>query len=313
MRALVTGAAGFIGSHLCEHLLKRGDVVCGIDALTDYYPVALKQRNLDAIREQAGFRIALGDIAELDLDPLLEGVDVVYHLAGQPGVTGSWGTQFAPYVRQNILATQVLLEACADRPPARFVFASSSSVYGEADAYPVAESAPTRPVSPYGVTKLAAEHLCHAYQTAFDIPVAALRLFTVYGPRQRPDMAFARLVDTALHGGTFELRGDGQHVRDCTYVADVVAAMRDAAMSSWSGAANIGGGSPASMAEVIDLVADLCGPFEVRRVGEVAGDVRRTEADTSLAASSFGYLPQTALREGLTAMVAARRESSLPT
>lgn len=303
MIALVTGAAGFIGSQLCEQLLASGEDVRAIDAFTEYYSRSLKERNLAGLRDETRFELVEGDLVELPLQQLLEDVDVVYHVAGQPGVTASWGRAFDPYVRHNIVATQRLLEACRELALRKFVFASSSSVYGDANVYPLAEDVTPRPVSPYGVTKLAAEQLCSAYQAAYGLPVASLRLFTVYGPRQRPDMAFARLLDCALNGGTFELRGDGKQVRDCTFVADVVSAMLDAAAADWVGIANVGGGSPTTMTEVIDLVTELCGPFAIQRTAEAPGDMRRTEADIDVAARAFGYVPRTSLREGLEAML----------
>jgi nucleoside-diphosphate-sugar epimerase len=307
VRSLVTGAAGFIGSNLCEHLLAQGDEVWGVDAFTEYYSPDRKRRNLAAFAKSSRFRLVSGDLFTLGLEPLIAEVDVVYHLAGQPGVTASWGPAFGPYVQHNVLATQRLLEACRSHPLRKFVFASSSSVYGDAIAYPLSEDSATLPISPYGVTKLAAEHLCHTYRVAHGLPMAAMRLFTVYGPRQRPDMAFSRLIECALDGTTFELRGDGEQVRDCTFVGDVVSAMRAAAESEWTGVANVGGGSPASMNDVIELVSNLCGPVSVRRAAHAAGDVKRTEADIRVAAREFGFAPQTTLRAGLEAMVTEGR------
>lgn len=303
MQALVTGAAGFIGSHLCEHLLAAGDEVRGVDAFTGYYERWRKEENLAALLDCEAFTFCEGDLGEMSLGPLLEGVDFVYHLAGQPGVRASWGADFEVYVRHNVFATQRLLEGCRLQPPGKLVFASSSSVYGDALAYPVSESACPQPISPYGVTKLAAEHLCHVYRHNFAVPTATLRLFTVYGPRQRPDMAFSRLVSCAQNGNVFQLWGDGGQTRDCTYVGDVVTAMRDAATSDWAGLANIGGGMEVSMNEAVDLLSEICGPVRVDRSAPSAGDVRQTSADTSVAASAFGYQPQTTLAEGLQAMV----------
>lgn len=303
MNALVTGAAGFVGSHLCEHLVAAGDEVRGVDSFTDYYARWRKEENLSALFECDGFSFVEGDLAEMSLIDLLDDVDVVYHVAGQPGVRTSWGSDFSVYVRQNVLATQRLLEACRSRPPAKFLYASSSSVYGDAESYPVSESAVPRPVSPYGVTKLAGEHLCEVYRRNFSVPTASLRLFTVYGPRQRPDMAFARLVGCAVDGDIFELWGDGEQTRDCTYVGDVVRAMRDAAMSEWVGIANIGGGVQVSINEAISLLSSICGQVQVERRPASAGDVRHTFADTSVAAAAFGYGPLTTLREGLRSMV----------
>jgi nucleoside-diphosphate-sugar epimerase len=300
---LVTGAAGFIGSHLCELLLDDGDEVRAVDAFTDYYPRWHKEANLAPLRDDERLAFVEADLAEASLAPLLGGVDVVYHLAAQPGVRASWGSDFATYVRHNVLATQRLLEACRDRPPNKIVFASSSSVYGNAESYPTPETVRPQPVSPYGVTKLAAEHLCEVYRVNFGIPTASLRLFTVYGPRQRPDMAFARLVQCAVHGGGFELYGDGEQTRDCTYVGDVVTAMRDAASSDWVGVANIGGGHQVSMNEAIELLSTICGPIDVLRKAPAPGDVKHTAADIQTASDGFGYRRRTTLEDGLRAMV----------
>jgi nucleoside-diphosphate-sugar epimerase len=314
MIALVTGAAGFIGSHLCEHLLDVGDEVRGVDAFTDYYARPRKEDNLSALLARPRFAFVEADLAEMPLAALVDGVDVVYHLAGQPGVRTSWGSAFDSYVRNNISATQRLLEACRHRPPGKLVYASSSSVYGDAEAHPTSESTHPRPVSPYGVTKLAGELLCGAYRANFGLPTASLRLFTVYGPRQRPDMAFARLVACALTGRPFSLYGDGAQTRDVTFVKDVVTAMRDAAVSEWVGVANIGGGIRVSMNEVVGMVASLCGPIEVIRTGASAGDVRHTSADTTAAAEAFGYEPRTTLEDGLQAMIESElsRQPSAP-
>jgi nucleoside-diphosphate-sugar epimerase len=309
MIALVTGAAGFIGSHLCEHLLASGDEVRGIDAFTDYYPRAYKEENLSAARADRRFTFVEGDLQDMCLTEMVEGVDVVYHLAGQPGVRASWGPDFDLYVKRNVLATQRLLESCSVRPPAKLVYASSSSVYGDATAYSVSETVCPRPISPYGVTKLAAEHLCGVYSATSSIPTASLRLFTVYGPRQRPDMAFSRLITSALGGGVFEIYGDGEQTRDATFVYDVASAMRDAAVSDFSGVANIGGGVRVSMNQVIAMVSAMCGPTDVVRRPASAGDVRHTSADTRLAKAAFGYRPHTTLRQGLSAMVEWARSS----
>ena len=303
MIALVTGAAGFVGSHLCTALLDDGADVVAVDAFTDYYSRRGKEQNLAHLRGRPGLVLHEADLSEAPLAPLLDGVDCVFHLAGQPGVRASWGPDFVDYVRHNIGATQRLLEACMLHPLRKFVFASSSSVYGTAEAYPTPESLRPQPVSPYGVTKLAAEHLCEVYRGSFGIPVASLRLFTVYGPRQRPDMAFSRLVRAALAGEEFEVYGDGEQTRDFTFVGDVVQAMRDAAASDWCGVANIGGGSRTSLNGVLDIVRGLCGELRIVRRPQATGDVRHTAADTSVAAAAFGYRPRTSLAQGLAAMV----------
>jgi nucleoside-diphosphate-sugar epimerase len=303
LNVLVTGAAGFIGSHLCEYLLGHHDGVVGIDAFTGNYSRSRKQLNVEPLLGLPGFTFMEADLAHAPLAAVLDGVDIVYHLAGQPGVRPSWGRQFSGYVRNNIEATQRLLEHSKSTPLRKFVFASSSSVYGDAERYPTAETARPQPVSPYGVTKLAAEHLCELYRLNFEIPTVSLRLFTVYGPRQRPDMAFSRLIRAALGNDVFQLHGDGKQTRDFTYVADVVRAMRDAAMSNWHGVANIGGGSRTSMTEVIREVAQLGGPPAIVHGPAQHGDVRHTAADISLAAEAFGYRPRTRIKEGLEAML----------
>lgn len=309
--ALVTGAAGFIGSHLCEHLLAAGDDVRGVDAFTDYYVRGLKEENISGLLGRSGLTFVEGDLNIMPLMPLLDDVRVVYHLAGQPGVRPSWGEDFEVYVRRNVLATQRLLEACRLGGSPKVVYASSSSIYGEAPSYPTPESATPHPISPYGVTKLAGEHLNEVYRRAFGVPTASLRLFTVYGPRQRPDMAFSRLIGCAVERRAFELYGDGAQTRDFTFVGDVVAAMRNAAMSEWVGVANIGGGVRVSMNEVVEVVRSMCGHLDVVHLPSPLGDVRHTGADTRVAAAAFGYRPETTLVDGVRAMVDAVRSRNL--
>jgi nucleoside-diphosphate-sugar epimerase len=307
LRSVVTGAAGFVGSHLSEHLLAQGDEVIGIDCFTDYYDPETKERNLETALDHERFSLRRENLLDANLLDLFEGVDVIYHLAGQPGVRPSWGSEFSTYVTQNVLATQAVLEAAKAHDVTKLVYASSSSVYGNAESYPTAETLRPQPVSPYGVTKLAAEHLCELYRTGFGLPTASLRFFTVYGPRQRPDMAFSRLVASALRGELFELYGDGNQTRDFTYVSDIVGAMRKAALSPFTGVANIGGGSRTSMNEVIEIISALAGEPQVRRLPTVRGDVRDTAADTRTAFEGFGYVPQVSLRDGLASMVEAAR------
>jgi nucleoside-diphosphate-sugar epimerase len=311
MRAIVTGAAGFIGSHLCAHLLDHGDEVVGIDSLTDYYDPRIKEANIAGTVGREGFLLHRLDLTCAPLATLFEQADVVYHLAGQPGVRGSWGNDFQPYLARNVLATQRVLEAARDVSLWKVVYASSSSVYGDAEAFPSTEDLNPRPVSPYGVTKLAAEHLCELYRTTSEVPTASLRLFTVYGPRQRPDMAFSRLVSASCAGEPFLLYGTGEQSRDFTYVGDVVAAMRQAALSPWTGVANIGGGSRTTLNQVIDTIGELLRPIEVVRLPVQRGDVRHTAADTTVARTGFGYHPQVGLRDGLSRMVEAAL-ASLP-
>src|SRR5687767_5411601 len=222
MRCVVTGAAGFIGSHLCESLVARGDQVVGIDCFTDYYEPLRKEANLLALGRQDSFRLIREDLLRVPLVDVFDRADVVYHLAGQPGVRPSWGAEFATYVSRNVLATQTVLEAARAVDLPKLVYASSSSVYGDAESYPTSETVRPQPVSPYGVTKLAAEHLCELYRINFGLPTVSLRFFTVYGPRQRPDMAFSRLISAGVRGELFELYGTGEQTRDFTYVGDIV-------------------------------------------------------------------------------------------
>ncbi len=306
MRTVVTGAAGFVGSHLCGRLLEQGNDVVGIDAMTDFYDVTRKEANAAALAAWDSFAFHRVDLLDAPLRHLLDGAEVVFHLAGQPGVRPSWGPEFAEYVKRNILATQRLLETLRDAPVRKIVYSSSSSVYGDAESYPTAETIRPRPTSPYGVTKLAAEHLCELYRANFGTPTASLRLFTVYGPGQRPDMAFSRLIGAGLRETPFTLFGDGRQTRDFTYVSDVVEALCAAALSAWTGVANIGGGSQTSMAEVIRIVGPLMGrAVETVRLPAQPGDVRDTAADTALARHAFGYAPAVPLAEGIARMVEA--------
>lgn len=307
MRAVVTGAAGFIGSHLCDRLVDEGHDVLGIDALTDTYDPGLKKRNMERLRSQPRFAFLGEEVCRLPLAEVLEGADVVFHLAGQPGVRPSWGAEFATYVDRNILTTQALLEAARVQPPRKLVYASSSSVYGTAEAYPTGESLRPRPVSPYGVTKLAGEHMCEVYRETFGLPTVALRFFTVYGPRQRPDMAFSRLVGAVVRGERFTVYGDGRQTRDFTFVSDVVEALYRVSRSSFTGVANVGGGGRVSLNHAIEVLGELAEPVQVDRVGTAPGDVRDTAADISLATAAFGYAPRVRLRAGLAAMLAEER------
>ncbi len=300
-RALITGAAGFIGSHLSERLLGEGVEVRGVDRLSSYYDPALKRANLEALERLPGFEALEGDLNELDPTELLAGVDVVFHLAGQPGVRVSWGSEFRVYLDDNVLSTQRLLEAARMVDLERFVLASSSSIYGDAESFPTREDATPAPVSPYGVTKLAAEHLCRLYAANFGVPAVALRYFTIFGPRQRPDMAFQRFLNAALDGEPIEVFGDGLQERDFTYVADAVAATVAAGERGRAGAVyNIAGGNSATVLDVIAAIAELLGsPPSVEHRGAIAGDARKTGASVELAAEELGYAPTVSLVEGL--------------
>jgi nucleoside-diphosphate-sugar epimerase len=306
VRALVTGCAGFIGSQLSERLLADGHDVFGLDCLTDYYATSLKRANLENLRSHPRFTFIDADLVQADLTPLVAGIDLIYHQAAQPGVRGSWGNSFEIYVRNNISATQRLLEAVKDQPLRKFVYASSSSVYGDAEAYPTSEDALPRPVSPYGATKLAAEHLVSLYCRNYGVPTIALRYFTVYGPRHRPDMAFHRFIRSALENRPIEIYGDGEQTRDFTYIADALDANVAAAACGSSGLAlNIGGGSRVSVNQVIAMLEELLGrKISVHYAGTARGDVRHTSADTCRAGRLLGYSPKVDLRTGLAAEIA---------
>jgi nucleoside-diphosphate-sugar epimerase len=293
MRYLVTGAAGFIGSRLLQTLLEREHDAIGWDAFTEYYDPALKEENA------RGLPVTRVDIAEDALD--LEGIDGVFHLAGQPGVA-SFGGIFPVYVRQNVLASQRLFEAAATSR-ARVVLASSSSIYGDAESYPTPEDTTPRPLSPYGITKLACEHLARAYELAFGLDVATVRYFTIYGPRQRPDMAFTKIATCLAEGRPFELYGDGSQSRSFTYVDDAVEATIGTMERAPCGAVyNVGGGSEVSMIEAIELLGDIAGRrLELNRKPRRQGDAARTAADTSRIRSEIGWEPATPFAEGLAA------------
>ena len=303
MKALVTGTAGFIGSHLTEGLLARGIPVVGIDSFTDYYPRDIKESNLSVNRGHADFRFVESSIQTADLAALLDGVTHVFHLAAQAGVRKSWGRDFQTYTANNVDASQQLLEACVGLPIEKFVYASSSSLYGDAVSIPVAENALPKPLSPYGVTKLAAEQLCYLYWANHKVPTTSVRYFTVYGPRQRPDMAFNRFIRAALSHQPITLYGDGTQTRDFTFVTDAVAATMAAGDRGVPGKAyNIGGGSRVSVNEVLDILERLVGhPIDVTREGSQKGDVRDTYADTSLARAELGFAPAVSLESGLEA------------
>ena len=303
MKALVTGAAGLIGSHLTTALLDRGFEVTGLDCFTDFYPRPIKEANLAVNSGREGFRIVLGSVQHTDLPTLLNDKTHVFHLAAQAGVRKSWGRDFHTYTENNVEATQRLLEACVGRPLNRFVYASSSSLYGDNVALPMREDALPQPVSPYGVTKLAAEQLCYLYFVNHGIPTTSVRYFTVYGPRQRPDMAFNKFIRAALSGTPITVYGDGEQTRDYTYVTDAVDATIAAGERGVPGRAyNIGGGSRVTVNQVIDVIGRIVGrPVDVRREPPQKGDMRDTYADTSLARADLGFNPQVPLEQGIEA------------
>jgi len=301
MTVLVTGAGGFIGSTLTARLLADGEKVIGVDALTDYYDVSLKRVNLARL-ESPQFTFIEDDLATMPLEQLGQ-VTRIFHLAGQPGVRKSWGTDFAAYTHANVTATQRLLEhARAVAGLERFVYASSSSVYGNAERFPTTELDLPNPMSPYGVTKLAGEHLCRAYASAFGLPTVSLRFFSVYGPRQRPDMAFTRFLTAAAVGTPIDLYGTGGQVRDFTFVDDVVSAIVAAGATSTAPGSvfNVAGGSSASVNDALQLIAAITGrEVLINRFDTIAGDVNRTGGDTTAIRDQLGWHPTTELEAGL--------------
>jgi UDP-glucuronate 4-epimerase len=306
-RILVTGAAGFIGSHLTDRLVKLGYEVVGIDCFTGNYPRERKLQNLAWARSTGGFRLVEGDLLDLDLRGLLGGVDGVAHLAGEPGVRASWGPNFALYLERNVRATERLLETAWREGVGAFVYASSSSVYGPDGGGPVKEDSPRRPASPYGLSKLAAEELIGLYARERGVPSTVLRYFTVYGPRQRPEMALARFISATLQGRSVEIFGDGEQVREMTYVSDVVDATV-AALHQMPGTTipvcNVGGGTRTTVNEMLEAVRWATGmPVEALYSPPAEGDVRSTWADSGRAARELGYRPRVGLEEGIRAQV----------
>ncbi len=301
MNILVTGAAGFIGSRLCLKLLEQGDRVVGVDCFTDFYPRWIKERNLAPLLSKQNFEFQATDVLELDLSPLLENADVVYHLAAQAGVRSSWGENFLTYLSHNILATQKLLEAAKKRPRLKFVYASSSSVYGLTPTLPMREDSPLHPLSPYGVTKLAAEQLCFLYFKNYGLPTISLRFFTVYGPGQRPDMAFHKFFKAIREDRAITVFGDGRQTRDFTYIDDITDACVAAPEKARPGEVyNLGGGHREKLVNLFPLFEEICG----RRVKiswreAQKGDVPHTLADIAKAGQDLGFSPQMDLTEGL--------------
>ena len=301
MRALVTGCAGFIGSHLTESLLEDGHTVVGVDCFHDNYARAQKLHNLHAARQWESFEFVPIDLSRGRLDDLVDECDVVFHLAAEPGVRSSWGTRFETYLLNNVLATQQLLEAAKQWPDKRFVYASSSSVYGQAELLPTEEDVVPRPFSPYGCTKLAAEQLCRLYHDNYGVQAVCLRYFSVYGPRQRPDMAFTIFCRGILRDEEVRVFGDGAQTRDFTFVGDVVTATRSAAVAPVAGQVfNIGGGSQVRLDAAIGIIEELAGrSLRVERAAREQGDVRSTGADTTRARRELGFEPTVDLEAGL--------------
>jgi len=317
MRCLVTGAAGFIGSHLAQRLLADGHQVIGLDAFTDYYGRAQKEENLGELRRSERFQFVEMDLLHDDLTQPLDQVDLVFHMAAQPGVRASWGAAFAQYVELNIVATQRLLDAVRGRKLTKLVYASSSSVYGDAESFPTPEVTLPKPISPYGVSKLAGEHLCYLYWRQYGVPTVSLRYFTVYGPRQRPDMAFHRFIRSYLENGDIDVFGDGEQIRDYTYVTDAVDATVRAAFRGDNGSVfNVGGGDQVTVNAVLSMLSGLTsgGPVINRKPAQ-DGDARRTCADIRRARERLGYVPVIGLLAGLQSEVAwlrARPRMSVP-
>jgi UDP-glucose 4-epimerase len=312
VKVVVTGAAGFIGSHLVEECLRRGWTVVAIDSLTTYYSPTAKVRNADHFRRHHRCNYIEEDILDVDLPSLLEGTSVVFHLAAQAGVRASWGQSFDVYTQLNITVLQRLLEASRHASLDRFVFASSSSVYGDAEALPTPEDQVLRPVSPYGATKALGEHLTYLYFRNYAVPTVNLRYFSVYGPRQRPDMAFHRAIEAALGGVEFRLFGDGGQTRDFTYVADIVQGTIAAAEKAPPGSTyNLGGGSRISMLDVLEIInAEMGGRLAITHDPGQQGDARNTAADISAAERDLGYAPAWTVEAGLREQVAWHRAKS---
>lgn len=302
MRTLVTGVGGFVGSTLARELLADGHDVLGVDCFTPYYEPSVKRSNLEDVHDHDRFELVTADLRTADLAALVDGADVVFHQAGQPGVRLSWSDGFAAYAEHNILATQRLLEAARTATVQRVVYASSSSVYGNAASYPTTEDDLPRPHSPYGVTKLAAEHLCGLYAANWDVPTVSLRYFTVYGPRQRPDMAFHRFIEAALDDRPIPLFGTGEQVRDFTFVGDIVAANIAAATADVAPGTvvNVAGGGSITVNELLGMLEDLLGrAIAVDRLPPQPGDVAATGGTIDRAGRLLGWQPAVDLRSGV--------------
>lgn len=301
MALLITGVAGFVGSHLAERLLEEGFDLIGIDSFLDYYPKEIKENNLRRVIENPKFKFIEANLLGLNLKEIFEQVEAVFHQAAIPGVRASWGKDFSQYVENNIQATQVLLEACKDVKIKKFIYASSSSVYGDADELPIKETSPTQPVSPYGVSKLAGEHLTSLYFKGYGIPTVSLRYFTVYGPRQRPDMGFHKFISAVLLGREIDIYGTGEQTRDFTFIGDAVEANLQAFFGGKEGQVyNVGGGSRIKLIETIRIIEEISGKrADLKYRDHQRGDSKHTYADVSKAKRDFGYSPEVNIYEGL--------------
>ncbi len=300
MRCVVTGCAGFIGSHLAQRLLDAGNSVIGIDSFSDYYAKQIKEHNIRKLKDNKNFILIEGDILSLDLESSMYDAEYIFHQAAQAGVRHSWGTDFDIYVHDNIMVTQKILEFVKEKKIKKMVYASSSSVYGDT-TLPMTEDNVLRPVSPYGVTKLAAENLCYLYWKNYQVPVVSLRYFTVYGPRQRPDMAFHKFIQAVLKSEEIIIYGDGKQTRDFTYISDIIDANIKAMESDIIGEVfNIGGGAQIALNETLKILEQITAKSpKVKYIEEQKGDVKDTKADISKAKKMLGYEPQIQLSQGL--------------
>lgn len=298
---LVTGAAGFIGSRLCKKLIEDGARIVALDVFTDFYPRSIKENNIRDLLGHPHFEFIPEDILDIDLSKIMDKIDAVFHLAAQPGVRTSWGTDFSVYTKNNIDATQKLLETAKKAKLKKFIYASSSSVYGMSPEFPMKETSPLHPYSPYGVTKLAAENLCFLYHKNYGIPCVSLRFFTVYGPGQRPDMAFHKFFTSILEGREITVFGDGQQTRDFTFIDDIIQGILSSIDNGKEGENyNLGGGTRIKLADIIPFFEDICQKkVKIRHIERQKGDVRHTFADIRLAKNDLNYVPQTPLKEGL--------------
>ena len=301
MNYLVTGAAGFIGSHLCKKLIHDGANIIALDAFTDFYSRSIKENNIQPLVNNPHFELIPVDILEIDLHNIMDKVDVVFHLAAQPGVRTSWGKDFTIYTKNNIDATQKLLEAAKTAKLKKFIYASSSSVYGLSPRLPMTETSTLHPYSPYGVTKLAAENLCYLYHKNYGVPCVSLRFFTVYGPGQRPDMAFHKFFKSISNNEEITVFGDGQQTRDFTYVDDIIWANLSSIENGKAGENyNLGGGTRKKLADIIPVLEEICQKsVKIQYVAGQKGDVRHTFADIQKAKDDLKYTPKIALEEGL--------------